>query len=233
MNITPAPVPNLYWTCADCGTRNSITASACSQCSKARGAYQKVDGSDRLVQDVLKDAIRAHLERQSARTGDPNDMFPIPTPEMTCTKCGTRNKITQAVCSNCGTPLIPVQATTGVPNDMFPVPTPEWTCSKCGTRNKVTHAFCANCGNALVPGQSRGNDPNDMNPVPIPEWTCSKCGTRNRVTQAVCSNCNNPLMPVQGQAGAAGDADAVRAALRDQIASARADALKGLKKPPG
>lgn len=228
MNINPAPVPPANWTCSECGTSNSVLSATCSGCSKARGAFQKLDGSDQLVQDFLKDAIRTHLAVQAARAGDPNDMNPIPIPEWTCSKCGTRNRVTTAACSNCGNTLIPVQ-NAGDPNDMFPVPVPEWICSKCGTRNRLTHPTCSNCGNALVPVQDSDNAKGTLG---TPKWTCKKCGSENGVNDANCSNCGTPMMGGQGAAGAAKD-DSIRSALQDQIKAARDAALRGLKKPPG
>lgn len=222
MNITPAPVPPAKWTCSDCGTSNSVLSGTCSGCSKARGAFQKLDGSDQLVQDFLKDAIRTHLEVQAARLADPNDMNPLPIPEWTCSKCGTRNRVTHMTCSNCGHNLIPVQNED--PNDMNPLPIPEWTCSKCGTRNRVTHAACSNCGHTLIPVQG-----SETGTLGTPKWTCKKCGSENGVNDANCSNCGTPMMGGQG----APPEPTVRSTLQDQIKAARDAALRGYKKPPG
>ncbi len=64
MRITPIPVPPaLTWTCPDCGTQNISVSTSCSGCSRARGQFQKIDGSDQTVQDALKEAVRADRKR--------------------------------------------------------------------------------------------------------------------------------------------------------------------------
>jgi hypothetical protein len=101
MRITPVPVPDdMKWTCPDCGKVNLLLSPTCSNCNKARGAFQKVDGDDRTVQEVLKHYIRADAERRAAEAGA------LGTPKWTCKKCGSQNGVNEANCSNCGTPMM-------------------------------------------------------------------------------------------------------------------------------
>ena len=124
--------------------------------------------------------------------------------EWTCPNCGTRNKGTDTVCTNCGAAqpadvvfeqaaqetLITDEATIRRAQSG-----PDLHCPFCGTRNPAEADVCRNCFGDLTEATRRdkGEIVGAHRTAAVPDVICPACGTENPGTATVCQNCQAVL----------------------------------------
>lgn len=124
--------------------------------------------------------------------------------EWTCPNCGTRNKGTDKVCTQCATAQpIDVEFEQVAQEELIEDEAliakakagPDIHCPFCGTRNPATAVKCQNCFGDLTESvaRQRGTVVGKHRTKPVPDIICDYCQTANPGTATTCSNCLRPL----------------------------------------
>lgn len=127
--------------------------------------------------------------------------------EWICRNCNTRNKGTDKVCRNCGSPMagdqqfeLPAQQEIiAKPEAKQEEAGPDIHCPYCGARNVATATRCVRCGGELVEGKKRqrGQVLGAYQAGKAPDITCPYCQTPNPATATQCSKCGGSLVKTE------------------------------------
>jgi hypothetical protein len=126
----------LIWVCPNCGNQNLGTVRDCGSCGSPQP--DDVEFIQAEQQELLSE------EEAKAKSAG--------VPDIICAYCGTRNKGTNAVCTQCKASLDEGhQRKAGrVVGAYKSGPVKMVACPHCGTENPETNDKCTNCGGSLV-----------------------------------------------------------------------------------
>ena len=141
--------------------------------------------------------------------------------EWTCPNCGTLNKGTEKLCTNCFAPQPEdVQFEQSAQEDMITDAKtieeakagPDIHCGFCGTRNPAGTAVCSQCGADLSEGtaRQRGRVVGAHKDEAAPDVDCPYCGQKNPATAVACQHCGSSLAETREKLAVEGTAVSTR-----------------------